>query len=376
MDRMFDRPTAIATRLKAPLLLVLAIGLSWLALEALVYRSGAYFHIAEPDSNTGAVVTKLMMVERQYKPGVRNILVFGDSRVGEGFSPQAAGGGDASVNFINIAVPGSTPRLWYYLLREIDRRGYRFDAIVVGTLYRDTLTAPRADWPLDPPHAIALLGLRDAWSYPATFESAQMHERARHAVLFPALAMRQDTLALLQHPRERRRKIRLGRPGFLDAVRNYAGREETMPALHFADDGRSVIDWVDATPVQRDQIEAFLRDALPVPAPIDAKNDRFLGQWLGAMAGIAATHDALLVTYPLPRGPYRVALGNERPLPPSLLQLDTAPHVVVLPADLFAELEAPAYFFDGLHANRAGRERIGASVGERVRALLAQDAPR
>lgn len=373
---MFDRPAAIAARLRAPVLLVLAIALAWFALEALVYRSGAYLRIAEPESNTGVVVTKLMVVERQYRADLRNVLVLGDSRVGEGFSAQAAAGDDASINFINLAVPGSTPRLWYYLLREIDRRGFRFDAIVLGTLYRDTLTAARADWRLDPPHAAALLGLGDAWSYPATFESAQMRERARHAVLFPALALRQDTRDLLRHPRERLRRVLVGRPGFLAAVRNYPGRDEAMPALRLADDRRSVVDWGTATPEQRQHVADFMRNIGPAPPAIEQGNDRFLGRWLGAIAALAQRRDALLVAYPLPRGPYRAALGDERPLSPALRALDAAPHVVVLPPDLLAALEAPEFFFDELHANRVGRERTGAIVGERVRALLAQDAPR
>lgn len=368
---MLDRPAAIRARLKAPALLAFAILLAWFVFEALLYRSGAYFRMAEPDSNTGAVVKALMSVEQQYRPGVHNILAFGDSRVAEGFSSPHAAAGDASFNFINVAVPGSTPRTWYYLLREIDRRGYRFDAVVVGTLYRDTGTGLRANWSLDPAHASALLSLADAIAYPATFESAQMRERARHAVLFPALAMRQDTLALLQAPRERRDKIRDGRPGFLASVRNYPGRTETMPVLRFAADGHSVVDWGQATAEQRGKIEAHLSELTPRPEAVIAPNDAFLGRWLGAMAQLAHDRDALFVVYPLPRGPYRDALGEEPPLPSSLQALQRAPGVTVLPPDQFARLEAPDYFFDALHANRAGREYTSDSIGSAVRALLA-----
>lgn len=357
-------------------MLALAIGLAWFVFEALVYRSGAYFRIAEPDSNTGAVVTKLAVVENQYLPSARNILVFGDSRVGEGFSSPRAAGGDSGINFINVAVPGSTPRTWYYLLREIDRRGYRFDAVVVGTLYRDTGTGLRANWSLDPAHASALLGLADAISFPATFESDPMRERARHAVLFPALAMRQDTLALLQAPRVRRDKIRKGRPGFLAAVRNYPGRAETMPALRFAADGRSVTDWGGATAEQRGKIEAHLSELTPRPEAVIGPNDAFLGRWLGAMAQVAHDRNAQFVVYPLPRGPYRDALGEEPPLPASLQTLQRMPGITVLPPGQLARLEAPEYFFDTLHANSAGREYTGDAIGAAVRALLAGAPPR
>lgn len=378
---MFDRYHNILARLRAPLLLALAIGLAWLVFESIAYRSGAYFRIAEPDSNTGAVVTALQVLEREHRPQARNILVFGDSRVGEGFSPQRAAAGDPRFNFINLAVPASTARTWYYLLRAIDRRGYTYDAVVVGTLYRSTHAELLADWPIDAAHAAGLVGLRDGWSFPATFQAPAQRDRARYAALLPALNLRQDTQALLEAPLERFTKIVHGRPAYLDALRVYAGREEEMPVVEFSASSpgkvkASVIDWGNSTPAQRLQVAAILSDSTPRPPAMIAGNDAFLGRWLGSMARITQRRGALLIVYPLPRGPYRVLFGTDSRLPPALEALRHRSQVMVLPPGLLAELESPQFFFDPLHANRAGRERTGSVVGARVRGALTQGAAR
>src|SRR5687768_13854813 len=88
---MFDRPAAIAGRLKAPLALAGLVLALWFALQAALFRSGAYWLVAEPDSNAGAVTHSLLLLEAAHRRGRRTVLVLGDSRVGEGFSgPLAA----------------------------------------------------------------------------------------------------------------------------------------------------------------------------------------------------------------------------------------------------------------------------------------------
>lgn len=366
---MFDRPDRILARLKAPLSLAAAMLVAWWLLEALVYRSGFYAFIAEPQSNTGAVVNALMLVEREYRPGARNVLVFGDSRIGEGFSARLAdaAAGDPSLHFVKAAVPGSTPRTWYYLLREVLARGYRFEAVLVGTLYAPRALGPTADWALDPAHQAPLLRLGDAASYPASFASAEMRERARHAVLLPALALRQDTLALLAAPHERWRKLRRYRPAFLQAVPNYGGREETMPALGF-DAAGGVQDWSGASAAQRALVEGHLAELrAPEAEATVAANRAYRERWFGALAELSAAHGARLLVAPLPRGPYREVQPPPAATPDAVAGRND---VLVLPTDLLLELEQPQYFFDVLHVNRAGRERMSTALGESVARVL------
>lgn len=367
---MFDRPALVLARLKAPLRLVAAMLAAWILLDLAIYRSGLYYRLAEPESNTGAVVTTLMLLDREYRPEARNVLVFGDSRIGEGFSAKQAEAGDASLNFINVSVPGSTPRTWYYLMREAARRGYRFEAAVIGTLYEPQNRQAIADWPLDPAHQAPLLGLEDLRDYPAGFVTAPMRERAHHAILFPALAMRADTLAALAAPLERRRKLRRFRPGFLTAVLDYSGRAERMPDLAFDADGELITqDALD--PAQRVLVESHVAELREIPDPaLEAANAEYLAAWFAALARLADEQGARLVLAPLPRGPY-AALHPAPAAAPMLAALSAQhPHAQLLPADLFVELEQPGFFFDTLHLNGEGRARFSTRLGDALRAQL------
>lgn len=368
---MFDRPEAVVARLKALFLLVLSIAGLWWGVEALLYRSGLYYRLTEPDSNTGAVVNALLLLEREYRPEARNVLVFGDSRVGEGIWPQVVEAESQALNVVNVAVPGSTPRTWYYLLREILRRGYRPQAVVIGSLYAPRPVGASADWALDPAHAAPLLGLRDARSFEHSFVSPAMRERARHAVWFPALAMRQDTLAALRAPLERWHRLRGYRPALLAAIPAYGGNGGRMPALAFDAQGQ-VLDWAGADATQRAKVEALSRDfATPPPAELVAANRVYRADWFARIAALAAQHDAAVLLFPLPRGPYPELLPA--PVPPDLGAALRAPGLRALPGDFSVAFERPEFFFDELHLNATGRARLSSALGVELRARLAPD---
>jgi hypothetical protein len=367
---MLDRPDRIVARLKPLAFLIAGLLLAWVGVDLALYRSGLYYRLAAPLSHTGAVVNALMLLEREYEPGSRTILVLGDSRIGEGFSAPRAEAADASTNFINLAVPGSTPRTWYYLLREIVRRGYRFDAVLIGTIYQPRTRELLADWPLDPLHQAPLLGLQDLRDYPAGFVAADMRARARDAILLPALAMRQDTMALLAAPLQRRRDVRKFRPRLLASIDNYVGSGETMPALEFDGSG-NVVDWRHAKEAQRAVVEGHLADlATALDAPTAQSNRDYAHRWLSAIDGLLASRDAQLIVFPLPRGPYgarQPMIRDDADVPTALGVRRTA---TVLPADLLLDLERPEYFFDALHLNAAGRERMSTQLGTEVARVL------
>jgi hypothetical protein len=366
---MFDRPAAIAGRLKTPLLLAAAMLGCWFALQCVVFRSGAYLHVAQPQSNAGAVMQALLTLGQVHRAQRRTVLVFGDSRIGEGFSARLAAG-DGDIDFINVAVPGSTSRTWHYLLREIDRRGYRYDAIAIGTLFTPTDRGERRDWALDPSHQVALVGLRDAFEYPLSFGPGPMRRRALHAVLFPALALRNDLRDFFAAPLERWRLTHKVRPKVIEATLAYAGRDERLPALAFSPDGKP-LDLSAASEGLRALIDREAPGAgTPIPPELAAANAAYEERWVGAMAERAARRGARTFVFPIPRTPYPPLLAVQPATPPMVASASRMPSTEALPAGMNTALESPEYFFDLLHLNRAGRERMSRDVGERIRARL------
>ena len=109
-----------------------ALSLSFLfAADGLLFRTGQYSQYLEPDSSAGTLESTLYWLRNTKPAQVPEVLVIGDSRVAEGFSALVAA---AAVNqrlyFWNFGVPGTTPRVWYYTLRDADPTRRRFAAIV------------------------------------------------------------------------------------------------------------------------------------------------------------------------------------------------------------------------------------------------------
>lgn len=368
---MFDSPARAWARIRRLLVLTLALLLVWFVLESLVYRSGFYYRwLAEPRSNAGAVTLRLARAQNETGGTAPVVLVFGDSRAGEGFSKPVAQAQVPGLDFVNLAVPGSTPRTWYYLLRKLQRRDTRFDAVVVGLPYRHIGGGELANWSLDTLFMAPLVDPRDMWTFPASFTSEEMRRRAHRTVWMPALVMQADTRALLSAPEARRQHLEY-RQWWLEHASNYAGREERMPALRF-DAAGQVVDFSDADAGQRQKIEQHLRDVRVAEKPV---NDAFLAHWLGQVLALARAHDVPLIFYPHPRSPYPALLPDFGELPPSLAALANEPEVTVLPPDFLADLEAPDYFFDTLHVNLHGREVISRRVAQAVAQVIGHPLP-
>ncbi|MCX7557632.1 hypothetical protein OS187_12530 [Xanthomonadaceae bacterium JHOS43] len=368
----FDSLCLVWRRLRHPVGLAVVVLLGWFLLDSILYRSGFYYRfLAEPHSNAGAAMLRPLLARRNATEVPPTVLVFGDSRVGQGFSPPTAASVVSDVTFVNVAVPGSTARTWYYLLRKMVRDEVPFDVVVVGVPYQPTGAARWVDWSLDPAFMASLTDLRDAREFPASFEDPDIRRRARHAFWLPALQMQQDTQALFASPRERWRSLR-GKRWWLAHVDDYPGEDAHMPALEF-DGNRQVRDWSRATAEQRAALEQHLQILSQEPA---ADNEAFLGHWLGRLLGLVRGNGARLIIFPLPRGPYPEILPRDNVPSAALSALAQEPDVTLLPADFLADLEAPGYFFDALHANSTARAIVSRRLAAAVAEVMAADGIR
>ena len=122
------RKLAFAARLVALMAAVVVL------LDALVFRSGFYLRWLEPQSVAGSTRNAVRRVEATISPGRRNVLVMGNSKIGEGLSTALADANTegSGLHFISGFIPGSALRIRYSLLREIDPQANRFAAIVLA----------------------------------------------------------------------------------------------------------------------------------------------------------------------------------------------------------------------------------------------------
>jgi len=299
------------------------------AVDAVAFRTGVYRRLLEPSSYAGQVEIMLDRAARS-RAGV---LVLGDSRIAEGFSARLA---DSSgpLRYFNAAIPGSSPRCWYYLLQRLDPA--RWQTIVVPL---DNYEDEDGDWdfadnPLDTAILAGTLTLAAAPEFVLSHSSLPARAAALRAALFKGFAFQRDFQQFLAAPRARLHAVAQFRAHGAEWSDGYQGRPES----------------VNPGPI-----------AARVPSPQRGVHHRYRMRWLSKIQELAGPR---VVAIRLPRGPQVV------PSPPGLPSAVRTLGIVRAPEALFAGLERPEFFADTLHLNREGRTRFSLLLA----AWLAQQA--
>lgn len=302
------------------------------ALDAALFRTPYYRRILEPDSYAG-------QVERVLRAGGnQSVAVLGDSRITEGFSPRIADRRQPAFRFLNAAVPGSTPRCWHYLLRDLDPQRSRFKAIVLPVDAYDDEDGPWewADRPLDLNFLAARLRLADTLTFTASFHSSESRWNVLLACLLKGLVLRDDLQAFLAHPSLRLDKVALYRASGAEWAYNYEGNA-------------------------KDLVGTVLHDpSLRQPSPQTGLYAAYRREWFGRIISRYKGSGTSIIFLRLPRGPVSPSISHAR----EGSSIRGFAGVSVLPENLFNLLEAPEYFFDALHMNARGRQLFSTELAD------------
>lgn len=342
--------------------------------DASVFRSGFYMRWVEPASLAGATRAALMEVGTTYVSGRRNVLLLGNSQIGEAFSTRLAAqnASEGSLHFVNGSIAGSDPRVWYHLLREFDPDADRFSAVVLAVRYDvgefvDTL----ADRAIDIGYLAPLIRLQDIALFPDSFDSPILRSQARRAIVFPTQSLQRDLFAMLASPMQRYKNVRVFDATSSESRALYPGRPNALPDLSVDPQRFEPVSWNGVDEKEKKGLENYFRTLQSAPpVSIVESNERYYRLWLSRIAAPYRAHGIPVVLIQVPRGPWYATLkplDQPRGVVHDLIQSGI---VQALPADTFTDLEYPKYFFDGEHMNRAGRERFTPRLVERLSALL------
>ena len=301
-------------------------------LDAALFRTPYYRRILEPDSYAGQMERVLRAVDNQ------SIAVLGDSRIAEGFSPRVADRRQPAFRFLNAAVPGSTPRCWYYLLRDLDPKPGRFKTIVLPVeAYEDEDGGWEwADRTLDLNFLAARLRLSDTVTVTSSFHAADTRWSALLVCLWKGLLLREDLQAFLAHPDSRIQKAALYRASAAEWAYNYDGNA-------------------------KDLVGSVLRDpSLRPPSPQTGLYAAYRREWFGRIISRYRGSGTSIVFLRLPRGPVPPSVRHAR----EASSIREFAGVTVLPENLFNRLEGPEYFFDELHLNARGRQWFSTELAD------------
>ena len=352
-----------------PLLAVLAAVGGLIVLDGLVFRSGLYTSLLEPDSSTG-VFELILRREQQAQPWYgRNLVVtLGDSRFA--YYPRVANQQTAATGFSfrHAGVAGTDARAWYYMLRDLDPTRERYRAVVLGVPdYDDEDGSYDIGDDLATLHYVAArLRLSDVIPFSLSFNGAHARWEAFRGSLFKGIVFQRDILAFLSHPRKRLAAIALDAGGFEEWTYGYVDSDRNVVGLK--------IDWTTLTATAPPGREALLdelqRFVLYRPCPQTGRQAAFRRKWFGQLVDRYRGTPTKVVFVRLPRGPIPRPDRLVQKKSSSIREFASRPGVLLVDEHAFDSLERPELFKDAFHLNNAGCARLSVMMAQAVGKLL------
>ena len=342
-------PSAIARRLIAFSLACLGA----FGLDALVFRTRWYPSILKVESTTGLFELVLWREQQAQKRYGDNLVVaLGDSRLG--LAPKLSNETTPPPAYMlrSAGVAGTSPRDWYYLLRDLDPSANRYRAIAIGVnSYGDEDVASEPDDDVRSLHyAIARLRVSDAIDFAHSFHSLGVQWEALRGSLFKGLVYQADLREFLSGPEKRIRAARFNRAGVEEWTYNFLGNEVSMAGLE--------IDWNTLTaklpPGSAQRWEPTGDFLLHRPMPQTGRLAAYRREWFGRIIDRYRNSRTRIIFFQLPRGPIPRPDFLSRAKSSSIRELARRPNVILCGEHAFDALERPELYGDGMHLNRAG----------------------
>jgi len=345
--------------------------LAFFGVDASLFRSAWYLQFLEPGSSAGSVEEYLYWLRQQPPGAVPEVVVVGDSRIAEGFAARQANARlDDRVKFWNFGIPGTSPRDWYYILRDADPSRRRFAAIVLAIDHYaddDSFSSPEDSF-VDLNFVIGRLKLSDCWSFAMSMKKWEYRTGAMSGCLFKGLTLRRDVRALLVDRAERLARIADWRLNGLGYVSGYGGSAETLRGLSVDWSHRTIQFPPGAKPWQKESVQSVVTG---LPPPQTGDMTRYRERWLGGILNLYKASPTRIILVQVPRGP----APNPRQRAPAqfIRTIAGRPRVKTIPSEMFHDLERPDVFADGVHLNAEGRVLFSDRLTDQVATILAND---
>jgi hypothetical protein len=341
-----------------------------IALDSLLFRTGLYTAILEPDSSTGLFEMVLRRnLDAQEHHGNRMVATFGNSRFA--WSPKVVDQRPGPHKYVlcDAGVAGSDARAWYYMIRDLDPTARRYRALVFGVDDyddEDRFYNPSDDI-RDLHYVIERLRLYDVFEFARSFDSRELQFAALRGGLLKGIVFQNDLHAFLADPRKRLEYVSL-----CDRFRNMwvYNFEETTNSMAGLE-----IDWqtlkVTFPPgLNDDQIATVNSFLAHQPEPQIGRIAAFQRTWYGRIIDRYRGSPTKIVFLRLPRGPIPRPDNLTHKLSSSIREFASRPNVILLDEHAFESLEHPELFRDGMHLNREGIRQFSYMLEDEVTRVL------
>jgi len=351
-------------------LILLTTAFGYVGVENLIFNAGWYAKIVNPDSSTGQVNEFLYNEHHRLKIGGKQVLAIGDSRMG--FFPRFVNAHPGiDYTFCTIAVPGSTPRDWYYMFRDIDPTRTQYTAVLIPVENYDDVEGweINADRETDLHYVIAQLRWSDIPEFAGSYVSPSLKAKAALGILLKGSVYRADFQDFLADRKKRLDYVHQVQRDSFGWVYDYEG-----PSYNVSGDE---IDWKAHTilvpPDHRpDEAKLFTDRLFPPPAPATGRRTAYLSYWFNRIYDLYRGTRTRIIIFRLPRGPYPPPDAPPRNEHSSVRELARKPGVILDDEHYFDSLERPELFQDPMHLNGAGEAEFSKMLGKHVQELLSK----
>jgi hypothetical protein len=354
---------------RALLTCVLAVA-GVLALDGLLFHTGLYTSILEPDSSSGLYQLILHREQDAQKTwGDAMILTLGDSRFA--YSPRLSNEltPETGYTFRSAGIAGSELRTWYYMLRDLDPTARRYRALVFGVNdYGDEDTLYFPDDDIRALHyAISSLRWSDALDFARSFHTPAIQRQAFLGVILKGIVLQSDVQAFLTHPLKRIAYVQLCRRGYEGWTYNYVDTATAMTGLE--------IDWPTMQAKfppgsTEEQISTTTSWLLHPPSPQTGRLAAYRREWFGRIIDRYRGSRTKIIFARLPRGPIPRPAYLAQPTTSSIREFASRPNVLLCDESAFNSLERPEFFKDAWHLNREGIARFSPMLAKEIARML------
>jgi hypothetical protein len=363
-----------AHALREGLLLIVLAGLALLGIDSLIFRIGPYKTILEPDSSTGQFEMVLRReLEAQSQYGDNLVATFGDSRMA--MYPREAAKAEPRTGYYlrQAGLAGTSARVWYYMLRDLDPSASRYRAIVIAVNDYDDEDVFNEAGDLRAVHfTAARLRLTDIPEFVLSFPDWRTRWEALRGSLLKGYVYQADIQEFLEDPEKRLAYVKLSAGGYPHWTWDYVEDKRNLLGLDIDFSTFNITFPPNVDQNQRDTIQNFLARR---PLPQEGAMAAFRRHWMGKIVDRYRNSRTKVIFIRLPRGAIVRPDNLVKKLSSTVRDFAARPNVLLGNEHAFDELERRELFKDGLHLNNDGINRFTVLLSEEIARLLGPPAP-
>ncbi|HEY6341630.1 MAG TPA: hypothetical protein VIY49_09075 [Bryobacteraceae bacterium] len=339
-------------------------------MNLLIFNTSLYSFILNPDSTTGSAQSRLYNEKQRRAEDLNQIVAVGDSRMG--FFPRYPNQrrSEIAYTFASLAVPGSSPRAWYYILRDADPMATRYRAVLIPLDdYDDAETwEDFSNREADLNYLLPLLGWKDIPEFVRSYSDPWIRLRVLEGLLLKGSVYKRDFQDFLLHPKARIQRANASRRDSAKWFYNYEGTSDSMKDVRLDWTARTIAVPPEVSPARAQDFRGRFLDP---QAPQQGHHGAYLRYWLGKICERYRGTGTQIVFLRLPRGPF--IRPDQPPYNPHSTVRDLAAgnrDVMLLSEHTLDDLERPELFTDELHMNGPGCAQFSLELARAVRAAL------